>query len=103
LQARPNILKKKIGTSNLPMKTKIFPKKVCLSVKELSGFEFKEQNQLFVSPIKEYKRCKGAKNWGYPTEFASSTQNLKKNYRDNKSINQNENFPKKSMFSTLKV
>jgi hypothetical protein len=29
-QAQPKILKKIIGTPNLPIKTKIFPKKVCL-------------------------------------------------------------------------
>jgi hypothetical protein len=30
LQAQPKILKKINGTPNLPTKTKIFPKKVCL-------------------------------------------------------------------------
>jgi hypothetical protein len=30
LQAQPKILKKIIRTPNLPIKTKIFPKKVCL-------------------------------------------------------------------------
>jgi hypothetical protein len=50
--------KKNIRTSNQPIKTKIFPKKVCLVP----------------------KKCKGAKNsyGGYPTEFAGSTQNPKK-------------------------
>jgi hypothetical protein len=40
---------------------------------------------------------------GYPTKFAGSTQDLKKYCRNIKSTNQNEKFPKKSMFSTLKV
>jgi hypothetical protein len=30
LQAQPKILKKTIRTPNLPIRTKIFPKKVCL-------------------------------------------------------------------------
>jgi hypothetical protein len=38
-----------------------------------------------------------------PTEFASSTHNPKKNHRNIKSTNQKENFPKKTMFRTLKV
>jgi hypothetical protein len=48
---------------------------------------------------------KGAKDLygGYPTELADSTQNPKKNYRNTKSANQNENFPKNSMLNTLKV
>jgi hypothetical protein len=41
--------------------------------------------------------------WGLPTEFAGSTQNPEKNYRNTKSTNQNKNFPKNSMFNTLKV
>jgi hypothetical protein len=47
---------------------------------------------------------KGAKDLygGYPTEFAGSTQNPKKKYRNAKLTNQNENFNKKSMFLTLK-
>jgi hypothetical protein len=50
LQAQPKILKKIIGTPNLPIKKKVFPKKVCLNP----------------------QKCKGAKNsyWGYPTESA---------------------------------
>jgi hypothetical protein len=36
-------------------------------------------------------------------EIAGPTQNPKKNYRNIKSTNQNEIFPKKSMLSTLKV
>jgi hypothetical protein len=50
LQAQPKILKKTTRTPNLPIKMKIFPKKVCLV------------------PLK----CKGAENsYGvYPTEFA---------------------------------
>jgi hypothetical protein len=54
LQACPKILKNNIGTSNLPIKTKIFPKKVCLV------------------PL----MCIGAKNTygGYPTELASGAQ-----------------------------
>jgi hypothetical protein len=58
LQAQSKILKKMIGTPNLPIRTKKFPKKVC-----------------FVP----YK-CKRAKNsyGGYWTEFAGSTQNPKK-------------------------
>jgi hypothetical protein len=39
---------------------------------------------------------------GYPTEFAGSTQNVKKNYRNIKYTNQNENFPKKNYVSYLK-
>jgi hypothetical protein len=47
-------------------------------------------------------KCEGAKNLfgSYPTEFADSTQNPKKNDRSTKSTNQKENFPKKSMFSS---
>jgi hypothetical protein len=50
--------KKIIGTSNQPIKTKIFPKKVCLVP----------------------QKCKGPANSyvGYPTEFAGSTQKPKK-------------------------
>jgi hypothetical protein len=36
-------------------------------------------------------------------EFAGSTQNVKKNCQNIKSTNQNENVPKKNLFSTLKV
>jgi hypothetical protein len=36
-------------------------------------------------------------------EFAGSTQNPKKNHRNTKSTNQNENFPKKTVYRTLKV
>jgi hypothetical protein len=39
---------------------------------------------------------------GYPTKFAYSTKNPKKNYWNTISKNQNENLPKKSMFGTLK-
>jgi hypothetical protein len=38
----------------------------------------------------------------YPTEFAGSTQNPKKNHRNTKSTYQNENFPKKNYVSYLK-
>jgi hypothetical protein len=50
LRARPKILKKNIGTSNQPIKTKFFPKKVCLVP----------------------QMCTVAKNsyGGYPTELA---------------------------------
>jgi hypothetical protein len=56
LQARNKILKKIVWTSNQPIKTKIFPLKVCLV----------------------HSKCKGAKiSYGsYPTEFVGSTQNL---------------------------
>jgi hypothetical protein len=37
----------------------------------------------------------------YPTEFAGSTQNPKKNYRNTKSTKQNKNFPEKSMFMSF--
>jgi hypothetical protein len=40
---------------------------------------------------------------GSPSKFAGLTQNRKKNYRNTKSINQNENVRKQSIFSTLKV
>jgi hypothetical protein len=59
LQAEPKILKKIIETPNLPIKTKNFSKN-CVSYP---------------------KKWKGAKNLygGYPTEFAGTTQNPKKN------------------------
>jgi hypothetical protein len=49
-------------------------------------------------------KCKRAKNsyGGYPTKFADSTQNPKKNNRNTKFTNQNENFPKKNYVSYLK-
>jgi hypothetical protein len=52
--------KKIIGTSNQPIRTKIFPTEVCLL----------------------RLKCKGAKNsyGGYPTEFAGSIQNSKNIY-----------------------
>jgi hypothetical protein len=52
--------KKIIGTLNLPIRTNIFPKKVCLVL----------------------QKRKGAKNSyeDYPTEFAGSTKNPEKNY-----------------------
>jgi hypothetical protein len=58
------------------------------------------QNRLF-STSKVKRSQKFYK--GYPTKFAGSTQDLKKYCRNIKSTNQNEKFPKKSMFSTLKV
>jgi hypothetical protein len=58
LQAQPKMLKEIAGTSNQPIRTKKFPKKVCLVP----------------------QKCIGAKNsyGGYPTEFAGSTQSSKK-------------------------
>jgi hypothetical protein len=52
--------KKMIGTPNLPIRTKIFPKKI------------------YLVP----QKCKGAKNsyGGYSTEFADSTQNPRKKF-----------------------
>jgi hypothetical protein len=60
LQAQPKMLKKIVGKSNPPIRTKNFPTKVCLV---------------------PYKWI-GAKNpyRGYQTEFVGSTQNPKKNY-----------------------
>jgi predicted SPOUT superfamily RNA methylase MTH1 len=53
----------------------------------------------------KFSQKKGAQNsyWGYPTEFAGSTQNVKKNCRNIQSTNQNKKFPNKNMFSALKV
>jgi hypothetical protein len=47
----------------------------------------------------------GAKNsyGGYPTEFAGSTQNPKKNIGTQNQPIKMKNFRKRSMFSTLKV
>jgi uncharacterized protein YcgL (UPF0745 family) len=55
LQAQPKILKKMIGTPNLPIRTITFPKKSMISTLKV------EKSQKFI--------------WGYPTEFAGSTQN----------------------------
>jgi hypothetical protein len=64
--------KKNIGTPNLSIKTKNFYKKtVFRSLKVIRG--------------QKYAR----------TEFAGPTQNPKKNYRNIKSTNQNEVFPKR--------
>jgi hypothetical protein len=71
-----------IETSNQPIRTNIFPKKIYLVPQKWQGV----QNSY----------------GGYPTEFAGSTQNPKKNYRNTKS-NQIENFLKKTKFRTLKV
>jgi hypothetical protein len=58
LKKEKEALEKNIETSNQPIRTNIFPKNVCLVP----------------------QKCKGVKNsyGGYPTEFAGSTQNLKK-------------------------
>jgi hypothetical protein len=50
-------------------------------------------------------KWKGAKNsyGGYPTEFAGSTQNPKKITETLNLPIKTQIFPKKSMFSTLKV
>jgi hypothetical protein len=82
LRARPKILKKISEHQINQSKRKFSQKKVC------------------VVP----QMCTRAKNSyeGYPTEFAGSTQNPRK-YRNIKSTNKNENFPKKSMFSTSNV
>jgi hypothetical protein len=77
LQAESKILKKNIGTPNLSIKTKNFEKKTVFRT-------------LKVERGQKYDR----------TEFAGLTQNPKKNYENIKSTNQNEIFPKKSMFST---
>jgi hypothetical protein len=79
LQARPKILKK-ISEHQINQSERNF-----------------SQNKVCLVP----EKCKGAKNsyGSHPTEFAGSTKNLKKNSRNIKSTNQNENFPKKSMFS----
>jgi hypothetical protein len=51
--------------------------------------------------IRTLKKERGDKySW---TEFVGSTQNSKKKYQNIKSTNQNENVPKISMFSTLKL
>jgi hypothetical protein len=80
LQAELKILKKIIGTPNLSIKTKNFEKKTVFRT-------------LKVERGQKYAR----------TEFAGSTQNPKKKYENIKSTNQNEIFPKKSMFSTYNV
>jgi hypothetical protein len=66
--------KKNIGTANQPIKTKIFPKKVCLVP----------------------QMCTGAKNsyGGYPTEFAGLTQNPKKNIGTQNQQIETKIFPK---------
>jgi hypothetical protein len=71
LKALP-FLKKNIGTSNLSIKTKNFEKKTVFRTLKM------ERGQ-------KYAR----------TEFAGPTQNPKKNYKNIKSTNQNEIFPKK--------
>jgi hypothetical protein len=83
LQAYPKMLKKIVGTSNQPIRTKKFPTKVCLV----------------------RLKCKGAKNWygGYPTEFAGSTQNPKKNNGTPNLPTKTKISPKKSMLNSLKV
>jgi hypothetical protein len=72
-----------IETPNLPIRTKFFPKKVCLVT----------------------QKCQGAKNSyaGYPTEFGGSTQNLKKNLSEHQINHSEQKCSKKNMFSTLKV
>jgi hypothetical protein len=118
------IPKKIIRTPNLPIRTKISPKKKYAKepkirktwrnlqaqhniLKKSSKYQiyqserkFSKKKQCFV-PLK----CKGAKNSyrGYPTEFAGSTQNVRKNCLNIKSTNQNKKFPIKTIFSTLKV
>jgi hypothetical protein len=64
------------------------------------GFAYKncQSNEfLKLQPTGSYSKCKGAQNsyGGFPTEFAGSTQNPKKNIgTSNQPIN-TKNFPKK--------
>jgi hypothetical protein len=76
--------------------------KICkLNPKSKKNYRNKSTNQnekfLKKNCVSYPKKWKGAKNLfrGYPTEFADSTQNPKKNYRNFKSTNQNVNLPKK--------
>jgi hypothetical protein len=55
-----------------------------------------QNSMLNTSKVKKNKDTYGI----YPTTFAGTTQNPQKNIK--KSTNQDENFSKKSMFSTLK-
>jgi hypothetical protein len=70
--------KKNIETSNLPIPTKMYPRKLC-----------------FVP-----QKCKGAKNSyrGYATELAGSTQNPKKIIGTPNIPIRTKNFPKKLCF-----
>jgi hypothetical protein len=79
LQAGSKILKEIIGTPNLSMKKKN-SKKNCVS---------------YLKSGKRPKIC--------PDGICRPDPNPKKNYKNIKSTNQNEIFPKKNMFSTLKV
>jgi hypothetical protein len=82
LQARPKTLKKQRNAKSTNHIEKNSKKNVFSTLKN-------ESSQIFA--------------WELPTEFAGSTQNVKKNCRNIKSTNQNKKFPKKSMFCTLKV
>jgi hypothetical protein len=67
--------------------------------KKMSEHQINQQNKYFSKKtIFLVQKSKAAKNSyrGYPTEFAGSTQNVKKNCRNIKSTNQNNNFPKKN-------
>jgi hypothetical protein len=104
-------------TPNLPIRTINFSKKSMFSTlknKRSQKFTGSTQNpekfietsnqpiRMNIFPNKKYlvtQKCKRAKNSyeGYPTEFAGSTQNHKKKYRNTKSTNQDEHFPKKKV------
>jgi hypothetical protein len=77
------MLKRIVGTSNQPIRTKNFPKKLCLV---------------------PYK-CKGAKNsyGGHPTEFAGSTENPLKIIRTPNQLIEIKKISNKNMFSTSTV
>jgi hypothetical protein len=80
LQAESKIQKKNKGTPNLTIKTKNFYKKNCVS---------------FLKSGKRPNTC--------PDVICSPDPKSQKKCRNIKSTNQNENFPKKGMFSTLKL
>jgi hypothetical protein len=83
-----------------------------VSARRLSIYNFvwrllKATKKTYLIPqIKEYlviQKCKETKNCrSYPTEFAGSTQNLKKIIRTPNLPIRTNIFPKKTMYSTLK-
>jgi hypothetical protein len=77
------------------------------NIKKLSKYQI-NQSKSKKSQIKVFlvlQKCKGAKNSleGYPTEFAGSTQNPKKLIETPNLPIKTKIFPKKNMFSSLKL
>jgi hypothetical protein len=91
--------KKVIVTPNQPIQIKKISNKSMFSTSKVCCSQNTEKKLCSLR-----LKCKGAKNsyGGYPTKFAGSTQNPKK-CSEHQIYQSEENMPKKSMFSTLKV